>query len=667
LRKEASVLEDKGLSEQNEQEERTGAVFGTDHSADTRDGSEHEDPIGEEYDDPNPRDAVIAGMTEKRTKDGNAWSNAAAALRAFVMPQDADRRQSKRSDRTVRYSDLTPRKTVDPSTQQGARVAKVMQKMYLLVASVDIGSNSYYIECGGEDLWDENGDRPGLARMNANAAGEAAQDGEDDSTDAHTEEGSRNGGGEPGYESDAENLGAAKAAGAAARGAVLPKRGYYENLMKYLKRHVDDESAMILDRYWSRKALVTAMDEARTEVTNILCVQHDYGPEYIQIRCERIPEAPGYSRRYRGVIYLKYVTNQHDDGRIENGYAPENKAFIEDPDLASLFDGIYELDTAGDRIYPYTKKDGRFVRMQNSYSFSAQLASYVKHGIITEETQRKYMRLLDENFLKKSIKNGQYMMEMPLVTPGAAKPITYSEILVPIGRNRYRVYRNNIDRITQAKAQVQERHEQEQFNEYNKMMLVTMAGLVEFRNNESGAHITHVADLAEIILTDIANRSPQYKLTRSKIDMYRTAAVLHDIGKIAIPDSILNKPEPLTDEEREIMKSHTIKGAAIIDRIHAKGQEEILACCHDVALHHHERYDGTGYPEGLKGDDISIGAQAVALADVFDALISERVYKSSITPSDAYRMIMDGECGSFNPRIIETFKVVFDKMCDQYK
>ena len=142
------MFKENGLSEQKE---GAGVVLEGGPYEDMNTGSEKEDPINDEYDRSNPRDAVISGMTEKRTKDGNAWSNAAAALRAFVMPQDADRRQSKRSDRTVRYSDLATKKTVDPSTQQGARVAKVMQKMYLLVASVDIGSNSYYIECEGEN------------------------------------------------------------------------------------------------------------------------------------------------------------------------------------------------------------------------------------------------------------------------------------------------------------------------------------------------------------------------------------------------------------------------------------------------------------------------------------------------------------------------------------
>ncbi len=490
----------------------------------------------------------------------------------------------------------------DPEVVRGARVAGAMERIYLMVASVDIGSNSYYVECGGELPWGE-----------------------------------------------------------------LPRRGFYENLLTYLDGHADEDSKALLRRHWNRRALIAAFDEARTEIASILCIRGQHGPEYIQLRCERIPETSPAIRRYRGLIYLKAVANQYDDGHTENGLALENRTFIGDPDLASLFDGIYELDIAGDRIYPYVKKDGRFVRMQNSYSFSGQVNSYTRHGIIPEQTRSRYLKLLDEDFLKKSIRDGQYMMEVELVAPGSRKTLTYSEILVPIGCSRYRVYRNDIDRITQAKAQLQERQEQAKLNEYNQMMLITMAGLVEFRNNESGAHISHVSELVRIILTDISERSPHYRLTRSSIDMYMTAAVLHDIGKIAIPDAILNKPGSLDEQEMEIMRGHTVKGAQIISRIHARGQEEMLQCCYDVALHHHERYDGGGYPDGLRGDAIPIGVQAVSLADVFDALISDRVYKDAYTPQEAYRMILDGECGMFNPRLIETFKAVYDRMCDIYK
>ena len=494
------------------------------------------------------------------------------------------------------------RKDDEPDTEQGARIAKAMEKIYLMVASVDIGSNSYYVECGGEDMWGE-----------------------------------------------------------------LPRRGFYENLLTYLDERVDEDSKALLRRHWNRKALIAAFDETRTEISSILCVRGEDGPEYIQLRCERIPEASSSVRRYRGLIYLKAVSNQNDNGDTQHGLTLENKTFIGDPDLASLFDGIYELDIAGDRIYPYVKKDGHFARMQSSYSFSGQVDSYTRHGIISEQVRSRYLQLLDEDFLKKSIRDGQYMMEVELVAPGSRKALTYSEILVPIGRSRYRVYRNNIDRITQTKAQLQERQEQAKLNEYNQMMLITMAGLVEFRNNESGAHISHVSELVGIILTDISERSPHYRLNRSKIDMYITAAVLHDIGKIAIPDAILNKPGSLDEHEMEIMRGHTVKGAQIISRIHAKGQEEMLRCCYDVALHHHERYDGGGYPDGLRGDEIPIGVQAVSLADVFDALISDRVYKDAYTPQEAYRMILDGECGMFNPRLIETFKAVYDRMCDIYK
>lgn len=596
--------------------------------------------VGEtdEYGSASPRDAVLTGMTEKRSRNGSTLRSAAAALRMFgILPKDeedaAEPVRRINTSKAVRYSRPEQPKSSpedDDGGYAGVRIAKVMEKLYLLVASADIGGDSYHIESGTGRIVDENEAGAGEVKDSSKAFEDAQSQAADGS-------------------------------------AKLPRRGRYEALLTYLLELVDDDSSLILKKHWSRKSLMAAFDEGRTEVASIVCIRRENEPQYIQLRFERIPETSGKVRRYRGIIYIKAVTSQYDNGMIQNGLALENKAFIEDPDLAALFDGIYEIDIDGDRLFPYEKKKGRFVRMEKSYCFSGQIDSYARHGIIPQETQSRYMRLLDENFLKKAVRDGQYIMETVLNRPGSRKAKTYSEILVPIGRSRYRVYRNDIDRITQYKAQQSERLEQARLDEYNQIMLITMAGLVEFRNVESGPHIAHVSELVRILLTDLSERSPHYGLNKSTVDMYAMAAVMHDIGKIAVPDAILNKPGALSEEEQEIMRSHTLRGAQIIDRIHARGQEEMLACCRDVALHHHERYDGGGYPEGLKGDEISIGVQAVSLADVFDALISPRSYKDVYAPSQAYRMILDGECGSFGPRLIETFKAVYDKMCDIYR
>ena len=177
---------------------------------------------------------------------------------------------------------------------------------------------------------------------------------------------------------------------------------------------------------------------------------------------------------------------------------------------------------------------------------------------------------------------------------------------------------------------------------------------------ESGEHIKRVKDLSGILGTEIMKEFPEYNLTTEKIELIRSAAPLHDIGKVAIPDRILLKPAKLTDDEFDVMKSHTIKGCEIIERFDFIDDKEFYQYCYDICRYHHEKYDGQGYPEGLKGDDIPIAAQIVALADVFDALVSERIYKEKYPPQKSIQMILEGECGLFNPKLLKCFIKVKD-------
>ena len=133
------------------------------------------------------------------------------------------------------------------------------------------------------------------------------------------------------------------------------------------------------------------------------------------------------------------------------------------------------------------------------------------------------------------------------------------------------------------------------------------------------------------------------------------ASIMHDIGKIAIDDAILNKPGRLTPEEYDIMKTHTTQGARLLEKIPQLRDHKIFDYAYDIALHHHERWDGRGYPEGLKGNDISIWSQVVSLADVYDALVSKRVYKDAYSPEKTLKMICGGECGEFNPKLLKEF------------
>lgn len=187
----------------------------------------------------------------------------------------------------------------------------------------------------------------------------------------------------------------------------------------------------------------------------------------------------------------------------------------------------------------------------------------------------------------------------------------------------------------------------------NSLMIEILSNIVEFRNGESGLHVLHVHAITEMLLKQLVKKTDKYKLTDKDIRLICTASALHDIGKISIPTEILNKPGRFSPEEYEIMKKHTIEGAKMLENIPFRKNETLVKISYQICRWHHERYDGFGYPDGLKGDDIPIAAQVVAIADVYDALTSERCYKPAMKHEEALAMILSGECGAFNPLLLE--------------
>ena len=190
----------------------------------------------------------------------------------------------------------------------------------------------------------------------------------------------------------------------------------------------------------------------------------------------------------------------------------------------------------------------------------------------------------------------------------------------------------------------------------NERILETMSNVGEFRNLESGNHVKRVKDFTRILAGHLAKACPEYQLDREAVDVITAAAALHDVGKIAIPDAILLKPGRLTVQEFEVMKTHTTKGCEIIAMLGDIQEGEYGRASYEICRYHHERYDGGGYPEGLKGEEIPIAAQIVSLADVYDALVSERCYKSAYTAEEAYDMIMRGDCGQFSPKLLSCLR-----------
>ena len=203
----------------------------------------------------------------------------------------------------------------------------------------------------------------------------------------------------------------------------------------------------------------------------------------------------------------------------------------------------------------------------------------------------------------------------------------------------------------------------------NERIIELLGTVVEYRNLESGQHIQRVKGFTKLLAEQLAERYPEYGLTEKRINVIVAASALHDVGKIAISDSILLKPGRLTKEEFEIMKTHTTGGCAIIEHMKGIGASEYEKVSYEIARHHHERYDGGGYPDGLRGDEIPIAAQIVAIADVYDALVSKRCYKDAYGKSEAFRMIMAGECGVFSEKILTCLakaKENFEALADAY-
>ena len=192
----------------------------------------------------------------------------------------------------------------------------------------------------------------------------------------------------------------------------------------------------------------------------------------------------------------------------------------------------------------------------------------------------------------------------------------------------------------------------------SSLMVDILSHIVEFRNGESGLHVLHIRTLTELLLKHLAQKDSRYQLPRSQVSLICTASALHDIGKIAVSSEILNKPGRLTDEEFATMKTHTLIGASMLEDLPVHQGEPLIKIAYEICRWHHERYDGRGYPDGLKGDDIPISAQIVALADVYDALTSERVYKKAFSHDTAVQMILEGQCGQFNPLLMECLKEV---------
>lgn len=242
----------------------------------------------------------------------------------------------------------------------------------------------------------------------------------------------------------------------------------------------------------------------------------------------------------------------------------------------------------------------------------------------------------------------------------------YPEVVKQIVDNAIDVFQYRVQLEAMVRSQTERIQKQnallkimaEKQKHANEVLITSLSNIVEFRNLESEQHIKRIREFTLCLGTCVMKLYPEYGLTAEKIDTIAWASALHDIGKIVIPDSIILKAGKLTEDEYEVIKSHTTKGAEIIEKVLHLDNKEFCDYAYDIARHHHEKYDGNGYPDGIKGDDISIAAQVVSLVDAYDALTSKRIYKAAYTTDKAYQMIVTGQSGVFSAKLLKAFSEV---------
>lgn len=257
-----------------------------------------------------------------------------------------------------------------------------------------------------------------------------------------------------------------------------------------------------------------------------------------------------------------------------------------------------------------------------------------------------------ENYIRKAFKFG--------VSDYISRPFD-SKVVYQRVFNTIKLYAKQRRLISMVSNQMHEKEKN------NQMMVEVLSQIMEFRNGESGLHVVHINTLTRLLLERLVENTDAYNLTPDDCYLISTASAFHDIGKVGIDESILNKPGKLTKEEFETMKEHTLIGASMLDKLEHYKDEKMIKIAYQICRWHHERYDGKGYPDGLTGEQIPIAAQVVSVADVYDALVSKRVYKDAYSHEQAMKMILNGECGAFNPLLMEVLVEIQDKIKEEIR
>ena len=341
--------------------------------------------------------------------------------------------------------------------------------------------------------------------------------------------------------------------------------------------------------------------------------------------------------------------------------------------FADMYYSAYLLDFEENNFAIYKHHDeyaGGLIEFEN---YDDYFDDWVEEDVFEPDRDMVKAFLKTENIKEKLQTNDEFFLRYRDISLGR---IEWFKLIIIKGDKENTVALGvvNIDKEVKKEQEEQKRLEElvnertKELNEKNAELQATNEGIfevlsetVEGRDKESGEHVKRVAAFTNILAKEVKKQLKEYNLSDVEIEKISLASKLHDIGKISVPDAILLKPGKLTKEEFEVMKKHTIEGAAILEKLTGIWKDDYLKTAIDICKYHHEKWDGKGYPEGLKGDDIPISAQIVSIADSFDALTNERVYKPAYTCEQAFEMIMTGQCGAHSEKLLKCFDAVKDK------
>ena len=391
--------------------------------------------------------------------------------------------------------------------------------------------------------------------------------------------------------------------------------------------------------------------------------------------CDHItPQTPYYFVTYRQVIgtvckwYRLYVTSTSFDSDgtpinailstmdIDDEQRKISKAeYYKDMFITAsmgVYDRILQVNISDDRVYDIAFVNGEMLRVDTGLGVKEHLDRFEE--TITPE-YRENVIFTCRSFIAKSVPGDAVSYGYKTLETEASESGWFVTTLRAMesssGDKQLMIFiTDNTDKV-KHRDMLEEKRRSDLMNNF---IVNVLSSAVEFRSLETGDHVNRVIDLTRVMLKEYVVRNPGCNITEEDIHKISSAAALHDVGKIAIPDSILLKKGKLTPEEFAEMKNHTVYGCKILERFENKS-DIFYQYCYDICRYHHERWDGRGYPEGLKGDAIPLWAQIVSIIDVYDALLAARSYKPAYSPKEALRMINDGECGTFSPKVLECF------------